>query len=343
MKKLVVFTLYDEKGASSRYRAYIFKKKMQEVFDVSWYTFWDHKYTDKYMNNKASNKGYIFFLYVLACIKRIYQLLFIVPKADIVFIQKECIPRVKELFLTKAKKRGVRIVYDIDDANYVRRKDNSDRIATIADTVICGNDTLYDHYSKINNNCHILPTVEVTPNYAPYWQDTFDSKIIGWIGSNASVKNLEVIVDAMNKFLMKHQDAEFHIISDSDNGFTKRIVRSKLVKWGLNSYLKDMSKFTVGIMPLKDTSFNVGKCGFKLIQYLNMKKPVIATDLGANRDIVSDCGLLADSTDEWVNALEALLYDKNRYLECVGKIESSFFQRYDFDYVASKLIAIIRG
>lgn len=341
MKSLVVLTLYDEKGASSRYRAYIFQKKMQEFFNVSWYTFWDKKYTEKYMNNKKGYRFEIIILSLIAYIKRIYQLIFIVPKADVVFIQKECIPWAKHLFLSRAKKKGTKIVFDIDDANYLRKKDNSDRIAQIADAVICGNSTLYEHYSLFNPNCFILPTVEETPKYRPLWADTFSRKVIGWIGSNASIKNLEVIVEPLNKLIKKHSNVEFYIISDSDMGFTNKIHNSKLIKWDLNTYLDNLSKFTIGIMPLLDTQYNAGKCGFKLVQYLNMKKPVVATDLGVNKEIVGKCGFMASSTEEWIEAMETLLFEKKQYDECVRQINESFFEKYDFDVVAKRLIEVL--
>ena len=48
-KKLCVFTLYSEKGASSQYRTYIFKKELEKLYDVRWYSFWNDNYVTKYM------------------------------------------------------------------------------------------------------------------------------------------------------------------------------------------------------------------------------------------------------------------------------------------------------
>ena len=58
MKKLCVFTLYAEKGGSSQYRAYIFRKELEKHFNVvNWSYFWNNNYATKYMHNK---KKYIF-------------------------------------------------------------------------------------------------------------------------------------------------------------------------------------------------------------------------------------------------------------------------------------------
>lgn len=54
MKKVAIFTLYDDKGASSQYRAFLFKKDIDSNFDAQWYCFWDNNYVTKYMHNKKN-------------------------------------------------------------------------------------------------------------------------------------------------------------------------------------------------------------------------------------------------------------------------------------------------
>ena len=97
VKKLCVFTLYTEIGASSQYRAYAFRKELEKHFVVQWFPFWNDSCITKYMHNK---KKYLFplaFFYLCAVIKRVYQMLYIAPKSDVVFIQKACIPKIKEI------------------------------------------------------------------------------------------------------------------------------------------------------------------------------------------------------------------------------------------------------
>jgi glycosyltransferase involved in cell wall biosynthesis len=48
------------------------------------------------------------------------------------------------------------------------------------------------------------------------------------------------------------------------------------------------SSSDIGIMPLKYTMFENGKCGFKLIQYMASGLPVVASALPANKEIVQD-------------------------------------------------------
>jgi glycosyltransferase involved in cell wall biosynthesis len=61
-------------------------------------------------------------------------------------------------------------------------------------------------------------------------------------------------------------------------------------------------------MPLHNDPWSKGKCGFKLIQYMSCKKPVIASPVGINCSLVENQknGFLVESIDEWFKAFEKL-------------------------------------
>src|SRR5205085_8472859 len=68
-----------------------------------------------------------------------------------------------------------------------------------------------------------------------------------------------------------------------------------------------IGSFDVGVMPLPDTPWAQGKCAFKLIQYMACAVPVVASPVGANRDVVdSTCGVFASTPQEWIDALRQL-------------------------------------
>ena len=118
-------------------------------YDVRWFSFWNDKYVTQYMHNKKKYVVKILAQYIVAAIKRIYQLMIIAPKCDVVFLQKASVPKLKNTFLNRIKRKNIRIVFDVDDAIYTLPNDNSKYIAQMADAVICGNETLKMYYESI--------------------------------------------------------------------------------------------------------------------------------------------------------------------------------------------------
>jgi len=61
-------------------------------------------------------------------------------------------------------------------------------------------------------------------------------------------------------------------------------------------------------MLLVETPWERGKSGFKLIQYMACGKPVVASPVGINTEIVDDGenGYVASDHDEWVGILVGL-------------------------------------
>jgi glycosyltransferase involved in cell wall biosynthesis len=62
-----------------------------------------------------------------------------------------------------------------------------------------------------------------------------------------------------------------------------------------------------GIMPLPDMPLERGKSGLKLLQYMACSRPVVASPVGVNVEIVnSEVGYLADTNDAWLSSLLTL-------------------------------------
>ena len=78
--------------------------------------------------------------------------------------------------------------------------------------------------------------------------------------------------------------------------------------WTEDTEISRIAQFDVGVMPLHDTPWERGKCAYKLLQVMAAGKPVIASPVGANRQVVRHGvnGFLADTTEEWAEALRQL-------------------------------------
>lgn len=84
------------------------------------------------------------------------------------------------------------------------------------------------------------------------------------------------------------------------------------IVWSREAALKKLREAHIGIMPLMNTKYSLGKGGFKIIQYLSAGIPVIATSIGINKEIINnDFGVLADNNDNsWIDGLNKLCGDE---------------------------------
>jgi len=101
----------------------------------------------------------------------------------------------------------------------------------------------------------------------------------------------------------------------------------------------DFQSCDIGVYPLWDDEWSKGKCGFKAIQFMAVGVPVIASEVGVNREIIRDGvnGFLAASEQEWCDKLALLLKDPmlRRKLGSAGR--KTVEERYSLDMNAPKL------
>jgi glycosyltransferase involved in cell wall biosynthesis len=100
----------------------------------------------------------------------------------------------------------------------------------------------------------------------------------------------------------------------------------------------------IGIMPLPDSSFAKGKCGYKLIQYMACGLPVIASPVGVNCAMIQHGknGYLARTTAEWIECLSALLVDSHLRAEMGVRGRRMVEEHYSLDVAGPELVRILR-
>jgi glycosyltransferase involved in cell wall biosynthesis len=155
----------------------------------------------------------------------------------------------------------------------------------------------------------ILPSVIDLSKYPGIQGKTQEGLFtIGWIGSPSTTRHLLEAESAL-KQVCRNRDGKIVLIGAGENPFSG--LMATIREWNEEHEAEEIGDFDVGIMPLPDNPWERGKCGFKLIQYMACGKPVVASPVGMNREIVVDGvnGFLASSREEWVRALERLKSD----------------------------------
>jgi len=122
-------------------------------------------------------------------------------------------------------------------------------------------------------------------------------------------------------------------------------IPTEIRTWSEETEVKNIQDFDVGIMPIPDDPWTRGKCGYKLIQYMACGRPVIASPVGVNQQIVEDGanGFLAVTVSDWVHALKTLGNDyelRDRMGKAArAKVES----QYSLQVAAPRLADLMRN
>lgn len=327
---------YSAKGASSRYRFYNYEKWFQkEGIIVTYKPLFGDDYIKYLYAGKSSRKNIIG---ILSMLQRVGFLLFCVKKFEHVVIEAELLPKlplkIEMFFLKRIKSFSL----DYDDnisANYAGSS-LSNKISSLikkAQFVTVGN---HWYMSEFEGNLIYLPTVIDIEKYPDYSNKKQAIKTVVWIGSPSTVKYLKLIEEELIE-LSEKTDFTLKIIGAKINLDPK--IKVQFVEWNAETENKELAESTVGIMPLEDTYWEKGKCGFKLIQYMASGIPVVASDLPANREIITNGtnGFIASNKLEWKKFLEEILTNETLQ-EAMGsaarkRIQNHYtYQRWGSEY-----------
>ena len=311
---LHVFPNFDEVQSSPRVRMYNFEPFLRGDFKVFYYPLFK-KETYKAVKKKSKIIWFIYFAFCYS--KRFIFLsklsLFNNKRDNVVFLKNEFFPKIP-FFIESIFYSLNRVVVDYDDAVFYNYDNSCNNkiysIMRISDKVIVGNDYLKSVACLHNNEVYILPSLIDLDKYRAKGKCNFSPLTIGWIGAASTAENLYqleyILLNLYNRYNIKIK------VVGPRNPFQKNSVLnsiSKVVEWDENTEVKELQSFDIGIMPLDDKPFNYGKCAFKLIQYMALGLPVVATPIGMNDDLVVDNenGFKATTNEEWYSALERLI------------------------------------
>lgn len=246
--------------------------------------------------------------------------LFSVSRYDFILIHREAAPLGPPFIeWIIAKVLNKKIIYDYDDAIWMADQGGENKLWTLLKwrskvASICkwsykvstGNDFLADYARKYCDEAVVLPTVINHEIHTPAHKENYQTPVIGWTGSHSTLFYLDTLLPTLHE-LEESFEFTFLVIANKDPKLPLK--KYQFIKWSRESEIDDLSIMDIGVMPLEDNEWSKGKCGFKLIQYLSIGIPAIASPVGVNPEIVIDnkSGFLASSHEDWLNSLKALL------------------------------------
>lgn len=313
--KILYFTKYAQNAGSSRMRSFqYFPYWEKEGFQVEASPLFNEKYLTHLYAGKSTWKESI-----AGYIKRFFKL-FCLRKYDRIVIEKELFPYLPAWTEKVLHFLKVGYIVDYDDAifhNYDQSThplikkllhDKIDRVMKYSSTVVAGNSYLAERAKLAGASAiEIIPTVIDLNRYTVQEKTSNTPFIVGWIGTKSTFeKHLLPQKAWIQNLAAIDPEIEFHIIGIAeDHGWGDHV---KWIPWSADSENEEINQFHVGIMPLKDSLWEKGKCAYKLIQYGACGIPGIAADIGMNAEVTipNQTGLLVEEDSAWVDAILSL-------------------------------------
>lgn len=348
--RILLLSRYSRLGASSRLRSYQYLSYLSHAgFDVTVAPLFGDDYVRGLSSGSISKS---------AVLKAYFARLRFILKArqfDLVWLEYEMLPWLPAWFELALLSRKIPLVVDYDDAIFHRYDQHRSRLVRKllghkidavmrrAAIVIAGNDYLAERATQAGaRRVELLPTVVDATRYAVIEKENASPIIIGWIGQPSTAKYLSQLVPTLQEVFNKHS-ARIVAIGPKPEQFQGMPVEVR--PWAEDSEVAGIQRFDIGIMPLSDSLWEKGKCGYKLIQYMACGKPVVATPVGVNKVIVRQGvnGFLANTEAEWCDAIDVLCQDAALRKRMGDEGRKIMEQNYSLQVAAPRLAELLRS
>ena len=313
--RVLALTLYDSIAASTRYRFELFQPGLRrsgievEVRPLLDDAYFRARYVSRWRTAPTVLAGYA---------RRLKELL-LGEQPNLFWIHSELFPFLPMDADCLPARLEVPYVIDLDDANF-HKYDLSpysvvrallggkfERLLTRAAAVTAGGEYLVAYARRFSSEVAFAPTV-VDTDATPFSLRTArEPLVIGWIGSPTNTKYLELLREPIERL---SQERSFRFVVVGGAPLQWKGVNLDQREWTLATEKADLNEMDVGVMPLVDTPWTRGKCGFKLIQYMASGACAVASPVGANLAILtSETGCFAETPADWLRTLRDLLDD----------------------------------
>ena len=347
MTNVLALTRYERLGASSRIRFLQFMPALEQqgfTFDVQ--PLLDNDYVRSLYGGPPVGAGNL-----LRSYGRRFRALHRRMRYDVIWLEKEALPWLPT-WMEIARLQGIPYVVDYDDAWFHRYENHwlspllghkIDAVMRVAHTVVAGNDYLARRARQAGaRHVEIVPTAIDLDRYrdlpaAP----ASEAVTIGWIGIPLNAHYLTIIEPAL-RIVAREADIKLHVVGAPVPPELGGIPAESL-PWSEDSEIARIAAFDVGIMPLHDTPWERGKCAYKLLQVMAAGKPVIASPVGANAQVVQHGvnGFLAGTAEEWTQALRTLATDAALRQRMGAEARRTVEDRYSAAVIGLRLAGIL--
>jgi len=205
------------------------------------------------------------------------------------------------------------LVFDVDDAVWLKKPFGelvARSIAKRSTAILAGNSHIANWFSPFCKKVSIIPTAIDTNRFkvrGPSEGRSGNTFTIGWTGLARNFEYLYSIEHALARFLYDYPHSRLLILAERAPTFTA-IPPHRVIfrQWSPANEAEVLHNMDVGIMPLLNDPWCLGKCSFKMLQYMASGLPVVVSPVGMNSDILryGKLGMGATTDSEWYDSFK---------------------------------------
>lgn len=266
---------------------------------------------------------------------------------DAIWIQKKLFPAWWIWIIA----RDFPIVFDFDDAIWTSQKNSRSRITqwrakwklyyTLkkSSLVVAGNNFLASYASKYASRVVVVPTVINVDFYPLKIHEHKTTLTLGWIGYSGNFIYLKKLQDVLTNLSQK---INFKLLVIADVDFQMQCVNVENRRWSLETEIQDILDMDIGLMPLENSEWALGKCAFKAIQYMASGIPAVASDVGSNSELITsgENGFLTNTNEDWIRSITILSEDFHVRQKMGLAARNVISEKYALDKTSEELLNI---
>lgn len=268
---------------------------------------------------------------------------------DCIVIEREVFDDDSSFIEQKLRRCTNRLVLDVDDGIHLLHPEKFSTIAQLCDAAIAGNQFLAQVLQPLCPQVITIPTCVRLADYPqrPREQPTV-IPTVGWIGTTGNVAFLDVCAAPLRE-VAKETSFRLLVVAPSDQHLRSLDLANVNVEfrsWNPETEVADLQTMSLGLMPLPEGQpWMKFKCGLKLIQYLAVGIPGIASPIGVNEEILTSgtVGVAATDPAQWIDGLRLLLSDPEKRLAWGANGRRLVETHYSVEANIDRFEAILKG
>ena len=282
--------------------------------------------------------------------------IFTIGTSDIVYVFMWVTPLGTSFFERLFRFLSKRLIYDVEDnvmmekgnklnpfVKILKSPDKATYLLKNADHVITSSPFLNEDCLVINRKkaCTYISSSIDTDSFLPANSYKNDRKVtIGWTGTFSSKSYLDLL---RNVFLELNKRCDFKLRVIGNFQYELPEIDIEVIQWTKEKEVEDLQAIDIGVYPLIQNKWVLGKSGLKAIQYMAFGLPVVATNVGNTPKLIThlENGWLVKTDEDWVEALETLINNPDLRRQLGESARKSVLENYSKHVVKLQYLPIL--